>query len=156
MQSFKSWLAAGLPLVFLSSCASRTEFTPDDAPVTVGMPAELSDRERTYVREVDGALRSGGYQPVRNGAGELNLEFRISEGPINTDTRIALRDGRTVLAEGNGRGAGMPMWGRDKVAERSFQQAFGEFQGSLPPAGSHGTPSGGSPAPYSPEEEYVY
>src|SRR5688500_2514154 len=123
MKLFIRLLATGAPLVFLFSCANRSEFVPDGGPVTVGMPAELSDRERNYVSEVDGALRHEGYQPVRHGAGELRLEFRISEGPINTDTTIELRDGRTVLAEGHGRGSGVPMIGRDKVAERSFQKA---------------------------------
>lgn len=148
-------LALSAPLVFLISCAGRTEFVPESGPVTVGMPAELSERERTYVGEVDSALRNEGYQPVRYGAGELKLEFRISEGPINTDTTIQLREGRTVLAEGNGRGSGMPMFGRDKVAERSFQKAFGDFQAALPGAQSartHGTETRGS----GDEMEYVY
>jgi hypothetical protein len=148
-------LAISAPLVFLISCAGRTEFVPESGPVTVGMPGELSERERTYVGEVDAALRSEGYQPVRYGAGELKLEFRIAEGPINTDTTIELREGRTVLAEGNGRGSGMPMIGRDKVAERSFQKAFGDFQAALPGAQSartQGTETHGS----GDETEYVY
>jgi hypothetical protein len=148
-------LAMSAPLVFLISCAGRTEFVPESGPVTVGMPAELSERERTYVGEVDSALRNEGYQPVRYGAGELKLEFQISEGPINTDTTIQLREGRTVLAEGHGRGSGMPMFGRDKVAERSFHKAFGDFQAALPGAQSartHGTETHGSGN----EMEYVY
>lgn len=148
-------LALSAPFVFLVSCASRSEFVPESGPVTVGMPAELSERERSYMGEVDTALRGEGYQPVRHGAGELKLEFRISEGPINTDTTIQLREGRKVLAEGNGRGSGMPMIGRDKVAERSFQKAFGDFQAALPGAQSartHGTETHGS----GDETEYVY
>ena len=148
-------LAVGAPLVFLASCASRSEFVPDGGPVTVGMPAELSDRERTYMGEVDGALRSGGYQPVRHGAGELKLQFRISEGPINTDTTIELRDGRTVIAAGHGRGSGVPMIGRDKVAERSFQKAFGDFQAALPGAEA-ARMSGSVPEGNGEETEYVY
>jgi hypothetical protein len=148
-------LAAGAPLVFLASCANRSEFVPEGGPVTVGMPSELSDRERTYVGEVDGALRGVGYQPVRHGAGELKLEFRISEGPINTDTTIELLDGRTVLAEGRGRGSGVPMIGRDKVAERSFQKAFGDFQAALPGAEAARVP-GGAPEGNGEEMEYVY
>lgn len=137
-------IALGAPLVLLASCANRSEFVPDGGPVTVAMPAELSDRERTYVSEVDGALRGESYQPVRHGAGELNLVFRISEGPINTRTSIELREGRKVLAEGHGRGAGMPMMGRDKIAERSFQQAFGEFQAALPGAAAARMPQAGA------------
>ncbi len=153
MTVFARLLAMGTALVFLGGCASRSEFIPDGSTTTVGMPAELSDRERNHVGELDAALRREGYQPVRHGAGELELEFRISEGPINTSTSIELRDGRTVLAEGRGRGAGMPMIGRDKIAERSFQQAFGEFEAALPGAAAarmSGGDAGGE------EMEYVY
>ncbi|MCW1921874.1 hypothetical protein OKA05_04880 [Luteolibacter arcticus] len=148
-------LAIVAPLTFLAACAGRTEFTPESGPITVGMPAKLSDRERSYVSEVDGALRSEGYQPVRAGAGELRLDFEISEGPINTDTTIELREGRTVLAEGHGRGSGVPMIGRDKVAERSFRKAFGDFQAALP--GAQGARAAVGEATGNPEEmEYVY
>ncbi|HEY1123951.1 MAG TPA: hypothetical protein VGE67_20195 [Haloferula sp.] len=156
MKLFTRSLLLSAPFAFLIGCAGRTEFVPDGGPVTVGMPAELSDRERSYVGEVDTALRNEGYQPVRASSGELRLDFRISEGPINTDTTIQLRDGRTILAEGSGRGSGMPMFGRDKVAERSFQKAFGDFQAALPgaaAAGSSGMSDGGG---VSPDEQYVY
>ena len=155
MKPFARLLVLSASFAFLVSCAGRTEFVPDGGPITVGMPAELSDRERSYVGEVDTALRNEGYQPVRAGSGELRLDFRISEGPINTDTTIQLREGRTVLAEGTGRGSGMPMFGRDKVAERSFQKAFGDFQAALPGAAttrSAGTSGGGG----NPDEQYVY
>jgi hypothetical protein len=148
-------VAVGVGLVFLGGCATRTEFTPDGGPVTVGMPAELTDRERGYMTEVDSALRGAGYVPVRHGAGELELDFRIEEGPINTDTTIVLQDGRTVLAEGRNRGSGIPLIGRDKVAERSFRKAFDDFQAALPGASSAGLPAG--PAGGVPEDvEYVY
>jgi hypothetical protein len=142
-------------LVLLAGCASRSEYVPEGGTTTVGMPAELSDRERMFIGEVDAALRGEGYLPVRHGAGELQLEFRISEGPVNTDTTLELRDGRTVLAEGRSRGSGVPMIGRDRVAERSFQQAFGNFQAALPGAGQarfSGSGSGGDGG----EMEYVY
>ncbi|MCW1883891.1 hypothetical protein OKA04_04075 [Luteolibacter flavescens] len=148
-------LAVSSPLLLLIGCAGRTEFTPEGGPVTVGMPAQLSERERTHVMELDNALRSEGYQPVRHGAGELKLDFRIAEGPINTDTTIRLSEGRTVLAEGYGRGSGMPMIGRDKIADRSFQKAFGDFHSALPGAAAartHGTEIRGS----GDEMEYVY
>lgn len=144
------------PFAFLVSCAGRSEFVPEGGPVTVGMPAELSDRERSYVSEVDTALRNEGYQPVRAGSGELRLDFRISEGPINTDTNIQLRDGRTILAEGNGRGSGIPMLGRDKIAERSFQKAFGDFQAALPGAASARSSGMGGSGIGNPDEQYVY
>ncbi len=156
MKPFTRLLTITSPLLFLASCASRTEFTPDGGPVTVGMPAELSDRERSYIGEVDGALRSEGYQPVRHGAGELRLEFRISEGPINTDTDIELREGRTVLAEGYGRSSGVPLIGRDKVAERSFRKAFGDFQAALPGATSARSRQGTEIRDSGDEMEYVY
>jgi hypothetical protein len=143
-------LASG-SLLILGSCATRTEFRPEGGPVTVGMPAELSERERGYVGEVETALRGAGYLPVRHGAGELELEFRISEGPINADTTLELRDGGTVLAQGEGRGSGVPMIGRDKVTERSFRKAFDDFQAVLPAAGAAPTaPADGG------EMEYVY
>jgi hypothetical protein len=134
MKYFARLLALASPIVLLAGCANRSEFIPDGSTTTVGMPAELSDRERSHVGELDSALRREGYLPVRHGAGELELEFRISEGPINTTTTIELREGRKVLAEGRGRGAGMPMIGRDKIAERSYQEAFGQFEAALPGA----------------------
>lgn len=136
--------AMGSALALLAGCANRSEFVPDGSTTTVGMPAELSDRERQHVTEVDAALRREGYLPVRHGAGELELEFRISEGPVNARTTIELRDGRKVLASGRGRVAGMPMIGRDQVAERSFQQAFGEFEAALPGAAAARLPDGGA------------
>jgi hypothetical protein len=152
MKLFARLLALGTPLAFLAGCANRSEFIPDGSTTTVGMPAELSDRERNHVSELDAALRREGYLPVRHGAGELELEFRISEGPINTSTTIELREGRKVLAEGHGRGAGMPMIGRDKIAERSYQEAFGEFESALPGAAAARLPQAGADE----DELYVY
>lgn len=144
MKIFSRLLALATSLAFLAGCANRSEFIPDGSTTTVGMPAELSDRERNHVTELDAALRREGYLPVRHGAGELELEFRISEGPINTTTTIELREGRKVLAEGRGRGAGMPMIGRDKIAERSYQEAFGEFESALPGAAAARLPQAGA------------
>lgn len=86
MTIFARLLALGTPLAFLAGCANRSVFIPDGSTTTVGMPAGLSDRERNHASEMDAALRREGYLPVRHGAGELELEFRISEGPINTST----------------------------------------------------------------------
>jgi len=103
------------------------------------------------VSEVDAALRREGYLPVRHGAGELELEFRIVEGPVHARTKLELSEGWTVLAKGRGRAAGLPMRGRDQVAERSFRQAFGDFEAALPGAaaarvsGGRGR-AGGAPA----------
>jgi hypothetical protein len=144
MKTFSRLLALATSLAFLAGCANRSEFIPDGSTTTVGMPAELSDRERNHVTELDAALRREGYLPVRHGAGELELEFRISEGPINTTTTIKLREGRKVLAEGQGRGAGMPMIGRDKIAERSYQEAIGEFESALPGAAAARLPQAGA------------
>jgi hypothetical protein len=144
MKIFSRLLALAASLAFLAGCANRSEFIPDGSTTTVGMPAELSDRERNHVTELDAALRREGYLPVRHGAGELELEFRISEGPINTTTTIKLREGRKVLAEGQGRGAGMPMIGRDKIAERSYQEAIGEFESALPGAAAARLPQAGA------------
>jgi hypothetical protein len=148
-----------LPVILLAavallspSCATRTAFTPERSQITVGMPAKLSDRERSYIPNVDGSLRSQGYLPVRHGTGDMRLDFGISEGPINTDTRIRLYEGRTVIAEGEGRAAGAPLIGRDKVAERSFNRAFGAFEASLPHSSSAGLPAAGAQE----DQEYVY
>lgn len=156
MKFFTRLLLSAAPLLFLASCASRTEFVPEGGPVTVGMPAELSDRERTYVGEVESTLRGSGYQPVRHDTGELALDFRIAQGPINSDTVIELRDGRRVIARGAGRGSGVPMIGRDKRAESSFRQAIDEFQAALP-QGSNARASAPVPAPGGGADmEYVY
>lgn len=142
----------GTALAVLAGCANRSEFVPEGGTTTVGMPAELSDRERQYVGEVDAALRREGYLPVRHGSGELELKFRIAEGPIHARTSIELSEGWKELAVGHGRAAGMPMVGRDQVAERSFRQAFGEFEAALPGAAAarvSDSDAGG-------EELYVY
>lgn len=136
------FLALGTALLFGAGCASRSEFIPEGSGTTVGMPGTLSERERLHIGEVDAALRSGGYLPVKHGSGEFQLKFRISDGPIHARTKIQLRDGWSVLAEGRGAVAGWPMFGRDRVVEQSFQQAFGEFQSGLPPAGAVGLSTG--------------
>ncbi len=145
-------LLAASAAVLLPSCATRTAFTPERSQVTVGMPAKLSDRERSYISSVDGSLRSQGYLPVRHGTGDMRLDFGISEGPINTDTSIRLSEGRTTIAEGEGRAAGAPLIGRDKVAERSFNRAFEAFEASLP----HSSAAGQQHAEAQGDQEYVY
>jgi hypothetical protein len=149
------------PLVFLAvvsmailpSCVTRrSEFSPDNRQVTVGMPAKLSDRERNYIPDVDRALRDEGYTPVRYGRGDLDLEFEIAEGPINIDTTITLSERRREIAKGFGRAAGAPLLKRDKVADTSFNRAFEEFRSSLPGASNYGSRSENA----SGAEEYVY
>ncbi len=119
--------------LFLVSCASgtRSPFAPVSAPPTVGMPAALNDRERLFVGDLEGALQQHGLVPVRHGAGDMSLEFAMDAGPINTDTRIALMDGRRQIARGTGRASGVPLVGRSTVAERSFNKAFEQFQNNL-------------------------
>lgn len=149
---------AAAAVALLSSCApSRTAFVPDNSQPTVGMPAQLSERERTYIPNLDGTLRGEGYLPVRHGAGEMQLQFEIAEGPINTDTTIQLYEGRRLVATGSGRAAGAPMFGRAKVADKSFNKAYDAFKSSL--SGSSRSTSGGhsdsAPAPAT-DQEYVY
>jgi hypothetical protein len=122
---------APLTALLLASCgANRTPYTPD-VPPTIGMPAELSDRERLFMPEVDSALRREGLVPVADGRGDTQLEFKISEGPIHTDTVIKLIEGESLLAKGSGRAAGVPMVGRSDVAEKSFTAAFADFKNDL-------------------------
>lgn len=145
-------LVWGAAFALLAGCANRSEFVPEGDVTTVGMPAELSDRERQYVSEVDAILRREGYLPVRHGSGELGLAFRIAEGPGYARTKLELSEGWKVLAKGRGWAAGVPMVGRDRVAERSFRQAFGEFESALPGAAAarvSGGEAGG-------EDLYVY
>ncbi len=148
------FLAAMALVLFFSGCGtSRSAFAPESGPPTVGMPAELSERERAFVPGLETALRDRGYLPVRYGAGDMQLKFEMAEGPINTDTTIELYEGRRLLAKGFGRGSGAPMVGRSKVAERSFTRAFEEFQSSL-----QGASPGGfaEPGPAGSHDEYVY
>lgn len=156
MKSVTSLLAAAA-IVSLPSCVTgRSDFTPENSQTTVGMPAKLSDRERSFISTLDGSLRNEGYLPVRHGSGEMQLEFEIAEGPINTDTSIELHEGRRVVAKGFGRAAGAPMIGRAKVADKSFNRAFEEFQSSLPSGDSHGGfRSHDTPVPDD-GREYVY
>lgn len=95
------------------------------------MPAELNERERLFVADIEGALQEHGLIPVRHGAGELSLEFTMDAGPINTNTKIALLEGRRNVARGNGRAAGVPLVGRSGVAETSFSRAFEDFHDNL-------------------------
>lgn len=150
-------LGAALALAFsISSCGtSRSAFTPQGGPPTVGMPAELSERERSFVPEIESALQSRGYLPVRHGAGDMELAFKIAEGPINTDTDIELSEQGRQVAEGRGRAAGAPLLGRKGVAEKSFQRAFSQFQDTLPGGASEGR-SAAPPAESQDAQEYVY
>ncbi|MFM2197720.1 MAG: hypothetical protein RLZZ505_1152 [Verrucomicrobiota bacterium] len=117
-------------ILFASCAANRTPYSPDTPP-TIGMPAELSDRERHYMPQIDSALRREGLVPVAYDRGETQLEFRISEGSIHTDTVIKLIEGESLLARGDGRAAGVPMVGRSDVAEKSFTAAFADFKNDL-------------------------
>ncbi len=108
------------------------------------MPAQLSDRERQFVPVIQSALQREGLVPVRDGAGDMQLEFEIAEGPVNTDTRIGLNEQGRILANGEGRGTGLPLLGRAKVAENSFNRAFQQFDSQLRSASSGGTWGGGS------------
>ena len=140
----------------ISSCGtSRSAFRPQSGPPTVGMPAELSERERSFVPEVESALHSRGYVPVRHGAGDMELTFEIAEGPINTDTNIELNEQGRLVAEGRGRAAGAPLIGRKGVAEKSFQRAFSEFQASLP-GGASESRSAAEPVESQDGADYVY
>jgi hypothetical protein len=119
------------------------------------MPAELSERERSFVPEVESALHSRGYVPVRHGAGDMELAFEIAEGPINTDTNIELTEQGRLVAQGRGRAAGAPLIGRKGVAEKSFQRAFSQFEASLS-GGSTGRRSAVEPSENQEPAEYVY
>ena len=123
-------LFAGILVV---GCAdiSRTAFMPQSGPPTVGMPASLSERERLFMPEIESALRDAGLMPVRHGSGDMELEFSMAAGPINTDTRIILSDERRTIASGTGRASGVPLVGRSTVAENSFNRAFETFHAEL-------------------------
>jgi len=125
-----STLVACLVLIGCAG-AGRTEFLPGSGPPTVGMPAALNDRERLFVPDIEASLRENGLLPVRHGAGDMDLEFTMNAGPINTDTRIILKDGRRTVARGTGRASGVPLIGRSTVAEKSFNRAFEDFQAEL-------------------------
>jgi hypothetical protein len=132
MQTFFRAVSLFLVVLF-ASCASntRTPFSPESGPPTVGMPASLSERERLFVPDLEAALRNEGLVTVRDGAGDMQLEFVMEAGPINTDTRITLTEKRRTLAQGKGRASGLPMIGRSRVAENSFSRAFQEFEDQL-------------------------
>ncbi len=132
MQTFFRAISLFLVVLF-ASCASntRTPFSPESGPPTVGMPAALSERERLFVPDLERALRDHGLVTVRDGAGDMQLEFVMDAGPINTDTHIALTEKRRTLAQGKGRASGLPLIGRSRVAENSFSRAFEEFQSEL-------------------------
>lgn len=153
---FPMCVLAVLSAVALPSCyTSRSDFAPENHQVTVGMPSKLSERERFYISDVDRTLRDQGYTPVRNGAGDLELEFEIAEGPINIDTTIELYEHRSQIAKGFGRAAGAPLIGRDKVADRSFNTAYEEFRSSLPNASDRSSRSYDNEESNG-EQEYVY
>ena len=124
-------ILATFVLAILASCApSRTPFSPG-GPTTVGMPEKLSDREREFIPEIDSALRREGLVPVRHGKGDLQLDFKMSSGPINIETYIALLEDEAVLFSADGKSGGVPMIGRDNVARKSFDEAFEDFQSGL-------------------------
>ncbi len=138
-------ILATLTLAILASCApSRTPFSPG-GPTTVGMPEKLSEREREFVPEIDTALRREGLIPVKHGKGDLQLDFKMSSGPINIETYIALLEEKAVLFSANGKSGGIPLIGRSNVARKSFDEALAEFQSGLSRvAGNRGWSSGSS------------
>lgn len=144
MKSHLSILATFV-LAILASCApSRTAFSPG-GPTTVGMPEKLSDREREFIPEIDSALRREGLIPVRHGKGDLQLDFKISSGPINIETYIALLEDEAVLFSADGKSGGVPLIGRENVARKSFDEAFENFQSGLSrTAGNRGWSSASS------------
>lgn len=147
---------AALGSLLLCSCfASRTPFSPGGA-TTVGMPAKLSERERSFVPEIDTTLRREGLVPVRSEKGELQLDFTVSEGPVNTTTRISLRQGDETIFTAQGRAAGIPLIGRDGVARKSFDEAFTDFDAKLTSeAPRRGwSLSGGNDSPAYPDASY--
>lgn len=160
MNSFRRFFAVAAA-ISLSACGtSRTAFTPQSGPPTVGMPAQISAKERLFIPDLENALRGDGYMTVRSGAGDYQLEFEIKEGPINTDTRIEMLEGGKRVAIGNGRAAGAPLIGRSKVAEKSFSRAFEQFQSAMPSGARGGSGSFGGQTrtqeiPENPEA-YVY
>lgn len=128
-----------LVLVLLTACiiscagTRRSEYIGDEPPPppTVLMPSKLSDRERQFAPEVEAALRTAGMVPIYRGRGEMQLEFEMLEGPINTDTRLRLVEDGRVIASGDGRGSGPPLVRRERVAENSFQRALETFSSQL-------------------------
>lgn len=143
-------------LVVLASCApSRTPFSPS-GPTTVGMPEKLSDRERTFIPEIDTALRREGLIPVRHGKGDLQLDFTMSSGPINIETYIALLEDEAVLFSANGRSGGVPLIGRENVARKSFDEALTEFQSGLSSAANNRGWSSSSSTSGSPTSDAMY
>lgn len=124
-----------LAALALSSCAGtrRSAYIGDEPPPppTVLMPSKLSDRERQFAPEVEAALRSAGMVPIYRGRGEMQLEFKMLEGPINADTHLRLLEGGRAVASGDGRASGPPLVRRDRVAENSFQRAMETFSSQL-------------------------
>jgi hypothetical protein len=92
---------------------------------------------------------------VRSGGGDMQLEFIMEAGPINTDTRIVLIEGRRSLAQGSGRAAGLPLVGRSKVAEKSFERAYRQFEEELHNVGSQRSWTRGAGA-YTDTSDAVY
>lgn len=72
--------------------------------------------------EVDSALRREGLVPVDYGRGDTQLEFKISKGPIHTDSVIKLIEGESLLAKGSG---------SSDASEKSFSAAFADFKNDL-------------------------
>ncbi|MEY3393877.1 MAG: hypothetical protein RL346_113 [Verrucomicrobiota bacterium] len=124
-------LLPSLLILILASCGTgRTDFAPG-GPTTVGMPQKLSERERTFIPEIDAALRREGLVPVKYDKGDLQLDFTMSSGPIHIETSIALLEDKAVLLSATGKSGGLPMVGRDNVARKSFDEAFADFQSAI-------------------------
>ncbi|MGJ8633551.1 MAG: hypothetical protein ACSHX7_06500 [Luteolibacter sp.] len=130
MQNYFRPLAALCTILLASCVAPRTPYMADRSP-TIGMPAKLSARERSFIPEVESALTDAGLVPLSYGRGEYQLEYSIEEGPINTDTRIAILESGSEIIAGQGRASGAPLIGRTGVAEKSFKKSFDQFTRDL-------------------------
>jgi hypothetical protein len=99
---------------------------------TVLLPYELDERETGYMRQITGMLRENGYQTVRGGYADYQLDFSIETGPVNADANLVLREGNRTVAQGFGRDGGPRIiLNRNQVVRNAVDRCLAEFEPQL-------------------------
>jgi hypothetical protein len=133
MQKLSLLLCGLLASFFFSSCQT-TPSGPGSAPrrPTVLLPYELDEREASYMRQITGMLNQYGYNPVRGGYADYELDFSIETGPINADANLTLREGHRTVAQGFGRDGGPRIiLNRNQVVRNAVERCLAEFEPQL-------------------------
>jgi hypothetical protein len=129
-----------LAAVTLSSCVVPIESDSGSYPSrrpapSVALPYDLSEDEQRLLPSVIDALEDAGYRTSRSRSGDLELEFKIDDGPVNADTYITLLHRGSPVARSYARVGGPAIIvRRQQVIIESFEKCLSDFERKIPAA----------------------